>query len=59
MKKKIGDLTIKEARAICDSRTKKGFPHCVNGCPLYFVCGCFDEFNENRLDQEIEVDSND
>ena len=27
MKKKIGDLTLKEAKTICDSRDKKGYPY--------------------------------
>ena len=57
MKKKIGDLTLKEAKTICDSRDKKGYPYCQNECPLYCICGYFDEYSETVLiDQEIEVE---
>ena len=57
MKKKIGDLTFKEAKEICD-KDEIGFPLCRDECPLYnTICGCFvEDFNENDLDQEIEVE---
>ena len=60
MKKKIGDLTIKEVNKIC--RSIKGCPHT---CPLNIYheetnthdCGAsFTDDIENDLDQEIEVE---
>lgn len=60
MKKKIGDLTIEEARKIC--RSIKG---CPEDCPLniyhedtdtYDCCGTnFADNTDEDLNQEIEV----
>lgn len=52
MKKKIGDLTMREVDAICNSVTNE---HC-EGCPLkdFNVCAIISE-NE-YLDEEIEID---
>ena len=60
MKKKIGDLTIREIRKICRS-----FKGCPNNCPLIlhhedfdtYDCGAsFTDNTEEDLDQEIEVE---
>lgn len=55
MKKKIGDLTLKKLKELCDARFKKGFPYCA-GCPLYNICQLSpDEMAQKDLEQEIEV----
>ena len=57
MKKKIGDLTLKEAKKYCDDRAKeKGGTYCHN-CPLLIICGYYiDIYEEEDLNQEIEVE---
>lgn len=56
MKKKIGNLTLKEMRNICADRFKKGFPYCKD-CPIYCVCGLSpDDMKREDLDKEIEVE---
>lgn len=58
MKKKIGDLTIKEIQKFCE------IMYSCNLCPLNnIIKHCWDNFandNENRIDlaQEIEVQEN-
>lgn len=51
MKKKIRDLTLGEAKKICDVRTLG-----CGDCPLYNVCQySFGSNDDEDLDQEIEV----
>lgn len=52
MKKKIGDLTLKEAQKICNNRP---FVLC-NTCPLNELCQCSFNYDDEDLDQEIEVE---
>lgn len=58
MKKKVGDLTLREAKKYCDDRAKeKGGTYCCN-CSLVDICGdYFDTFDE-ELEIEIEVKDN-
>jgi hypothetical protein len=57
MKKKSGDLTLREAKKYCDNRAKeKGGTYCGD-CPLSKICGDYlDTFDEEDLDQEVEVE---
>lgn len=52
MKKKIKDLTLKEAQTIC---LKRGMGGCQK-CPLYEICQCSFDYNNEDLDKEIEVE---
>lgn len=54
MKKKIKDLTFKEAQQICANRPL-GFSHC-DSCPLTNLCQCSFNYTDEDLDQEIEVE---
>ena len=54
MKKKIKDLTFKEAQQICNSRPF-GFSHCAT-CPLYDVCQSSFNYYDEDLEKEIEVE---
>jgi hypothetical protein len=59
MKKKIGDLTLKEIKEICETIFKKDYrrPHCTE-CPFHNICCRLspDEITQKYLDQEIEVE---
>ena len=54
MKKKIGDLTLREIQKICNRRPL-GFRHC-DTCPLYNLCQCSFDYDDEDLDKEIEVE---
>lgn len=54
MKKKLEDLTLKEAQQICNSRPL-GFAHC-DTCPLNDLCQCSFDYDDEDLDKEIEVE---
>ncbi len=54
MKKKIRDLTLKEVQQICNSRPL-GFYHC-DSCPLIDLCQCSFNYDDEDLEQEIEVE---
>lgn len=56
MKKKIRDLTLKEAQQICNSRPF-GLSHC-DTCPLTDLCQCSFNYDDEDLDKEIEVEEN-
>lgn len=56
MKKKIGDLTLKEAKKYCDDRAKaNGGTYCID-CPLVDVCGDYINVFDEELEIEIEVE---
>ena len=56
MKNKIGDLTLKEVQQICNSRPL-GFAQGQCGtCPLNDLCQCSFNYDDEDLDQEIEVE---
>lgn len=54
MEKKIGELTLKEAQQICNS---KPLGVCKD-CPLYDLCQCSFDYNDEDLEQVIEVEEN-
>ena len=56
MKKKIKDLTLKEAQQICNSKPL-GFGHCAT-CPLNDLCQSSFNYNDEDLEIEIEVEDN-
>ena len=60
MKKKIGDLTLKEIAEVCRANTDY-FIHCDKECPLKNICGETKHiriitYNKEDINQEIEVD---
>lgn len=52
MKKKIGDLTLREVTDIC---RKRGYMNCRN-CSLFKLCDRTLNYKDEDLNQEIEVD---
>ena len=50
MKKKIGDLTLKELSELCIKRKD------CNDCPLLDVCGEYIDTFDEELEIEIEVE---
>lgn len=55
MKKKIKDLTFKEAQQIC--KNKSATLELCDNCPLEDYCqGSFNYFDDEDLDEEIEVE---
>lgn len=59
MKKKIRDLTLKEATKYCKDKAKaKGGVYC-DGCPLVDICGDYLDTFDEELEFEIEVDEDD
>lgn len=52
MKKKIGELTLREAQQICNN-TQLG--HCRT-CPLNDLCQMSFNYDDEELEIEIEVD---
>ena len=66
MKKKIGDLTIREAAELVRDCDELGFIYCLTKCRFYDEekRGCMLEsldayyFSKIDLDKEIEVDEN-
>lgn len=55
MKKKIGDLTLKEIKNMCLTKPLAGI-NC-NDCPVYELCQCLIcNYKNEDLDKEIEVD---
>lgn len=56
MKKKIGDLTLREAKEYCHDRAKaKGGTYC-DGCPFIDICGDYIDTFYEELEIEIEVE---
>lgn len=56
MKKKIGDLTLREAKKYCDDRAEVyGGTYC-NYCPFSDICGDFIDTFDEELEIEIEVE---
>ena len=56
MKKKMGDLTLREAKKYCDDRAKeKGGTYCI-GCPFVDICGDYIDTFDEELEIEIEVE---
>ena len=53
-KKKIKDLTLKEAQQICNNRPL-GFYDCET-CPLNGLCQGSFGYDDGELDKEIEVE---
>ena len=54
MKKKIKDLTLKEAQRICKNRPL-GAGQCYF-CPLVDICQSSFDYDDKDLDKEIEVE---
>ena len=54
MKKKLKDLTFKDAQRICNSRDV-GERACST-CPLFDMCQCSFNYYDEFLEQEIEIE---
>ena len=56
MKKKLKDLTLKEAQQICNSRPLQYDRSVCNTCPLNDLCQCSFNYDDELLEEEIEVE---
>lgn len=56
MKKKIGDLTLREVQKLCNDKPLI-LIHCET-CPVYELCQCSFNYDDEELEIEIEVDEN-